>query len=75
MLHWMTAAASLAGVILNIRGHVACFWIWTVTNLTWAAVDFHHGLPAQGSLQLVYAGLAIWGIHRWTRKPARGGKP
>lgn len=44
---------------------VACFWIWAGTNATWAAVDLHHGLPAQAALQTIYFALSIYGIWAW----------
>lgn len=65
---WALAGLSLVGVVLNIRKHRACFAIWTGTNATWSAVDFAAGLPAQGCLMAVYAGLAVWGWIAW-RKP------
>lgn len=68
---WGLTAASIAGVVLNIRRRRACFAIWLGTNATWAGVDFAHGLPAQGTLMLVYAGLAVWGWCAW--KPADAG--
>lgn len=62
---WILAAASLAGVWLNIRRDRRCFAVWTGTNATWAGVDFAAGLPAQGCLMLVYAGLAVYGWRAW----------
>lgn len=66
---WLVAAASLLATWLNVRGQVASFWIWTATNATRAAVDFAHDLAAQACLHLVYVGLAVWGIRRWSRCP------
>ena len=31
-MYWLTAAAVRTGVWLNVDKHVACLWIWTVTN-------------------------------------------
>ena len=72
---WLVAGASLLATWLNIRGRVACFWIWTGTNGAWAVADWRHGLPAQACLHGVYLGLAVWGLRRWSRHPpavARG---
>jgi nicotinamide riboside transporter PnuC len=66
-LYWATSVASLVGVLVNIRGHVACFWIWAVTNAVWAVADWQHGLPQQAAVQAVYFGLSIYGIRRWSR--------
>jgi len=65
--YWLVTAASLVAVVLNIRRHVACFWIWTVTNASWAAIDYAHGLHAQAALQAVYFGLSVWGLHQWSK--------
>ena len=67
---WLVATVSLFATWLNIRRVRACFAIWFVTNVTWAAYDFAHRLPAQGVLMLVYAGLAVWGWISWGRHRA-----
>ena len=69
-MHWLLALASLLGVVLNIRKHRACFAIWTVTNVTWCVVDVQAGLPAQATLMIVYAFLAVWGLIAWRDPPA-----
>ena len=70
-LYWLTSIAALIGVWLNIKKHVACFWIWAATNAIWAYVDFIHGIPAQAALQVVYCALSIYGIRKWSgRKEA-----
>lgn len=71
LIHWLTAAFALTGVVLNIRRHVACFYIWTATNATWAVVDWSHGLHAQACLMAVYFALSLWGIWQWTQ-PKKG---
>ncbi len=67
LLLWITAAASLLAVWINIQRHVACFWIWAITNATWAWADATHGLMPQAALQLVYLGLSVYGIAKWSR--------
>ena len=67
---WLVAIASLTATALNIRKVRACFAIWTVTNAAWAAYDFAHGLPAQGSLMCVYAAMAVWGWFAWSPRHA-----
>lgn len=64
---WLVATASLLATWLNIRRVRACFALWFCTNVTWAAYDFAHDLPAQGCLMIVYAGLAVWGWVAWGR--------
>ena len=72
MLEWLTVLASLTGVWLNIRKHVACFWIWSITNAVWACIDYSRGITAQAALQAVYCALAVYGIVHWTaqKKPS-----
>jgi len=61
---WLVASASLAVTWLNIRKLRISFAIWFFTNAAWAA----YGLPAQGCLMLVYAGLAVYGFVSWGRR-------
>ena len=39
MIYWLVSIAALVGVVLNIRKHVACFYVWAVTNAAWAWID------------------------------------
>jgi nicotinamide riboside transporter PnuC len=64
-LHWTLALVSLVGVVLNVRKDRRCYLLWLGSNLAWAEVDLRAGLPAQASLMLVYAGLAVWGWLAW----------
>ena len=68
MTYWIIAAASLVGVILNIKKNRWCFAIWAVTNFAWMVIDFKEGIPAQGVLMGVYFVLALWGLWKWRRK-------
>lgn len=69
MISWLVSCLSLLGVVLNIHKRVAAFWIWTGTNAYWAVTDFHAELYAQGMLMLIYFGLSIYGICRWSARP------
>ena len=66
---WIVAGASLFATWLNIRRVRACFAIWFVINVVWAFYDFTHGLPAQGVLMVIYAALALYGLHAWRVSP------
>lgn len=59
---------ALIGVVLNIKKNKACFYIWLVTNASWACIDFYKDIPAQGILFTIYTGLAVWGIFAWKEK-------
>jgi nicotinamide mononucleotide transporter len=67
VLYWLTSLASLAGVWLNIRRRVACFWIWSATNAVWVVADLLHGIYPQAALQAVYVALSLYGIWAWSR--------
>jgi len=64
-LYWLTSLAAVAGVWLDIRKHVSCFWIWAATSAVWAYADFTHGLQPQSALQAVYFSASIYGIQKW----------
>ena len=66
VVYTLTAIAALVGVVLNVHKHVACFYIWAVTNAVWMVVDIQHGIYAQGALQAVYFGLSVYGIWKWS---------
>jgi nicotinamide mononucleotide transporter len=67
-LYWITSAAALLGVWLNIRRHVACFAIWSVTNSVWVWADLEHGLYAQAALMAVYFVLSLYGLWKWSAR-------
>jgi len=64
---WILTILSIIGVILNIKKKRICFYIWAVTNASWAIIDFSKGIPAQGCLFIIYFVLAIWGIIEWKK--------
>ncbi len=74
-VYWVTAAASLVGVWLNIKQRAICFVLWTGTNATWAVVDYLHGIYAQAALQLVYFTLSIYGFLAWKKRRSGKGVP
>lgn len=65
---WLLTAASLVGVVLNIQHKRSCFFIWLVTNVSWACVSVSAGLYQRAFLDAVYAGLSVWGLLRWRVK-------
>jgi hypothetical protein len=64
---FVLTAASLVGVWLNIKKNKVCFYIWSGTNFSWAAVDFVSGLFWQGVLFSIYFVLAIYGVYEWRK--------
>ncbi len=68
MFYWFVSIAALVGVWLNIKKHVACFWIWAGTNAVWAYVDAIHGIWPQAALQMTYFLLSVSGVFSWGSK-------
>lgn len=65
---WLLTGLSLIGVILNIKKRKVCFIVWSVTNGSWAIIDYRAGLQAQAALFAVYFLLAIYGLYEWRIK-------
>jgi hypothetical protein len=65
---WLVTLASLTGTVANIHKKRWAFGVWLCTNTIWAASDLSIGAYAQGALQAVYAGLAVWGLVAWRRE-------
>jgi len=68
---WVLTSLSLTGVILNTHQDRRCFYIWIVTNTSWAAVDFYKGIYAQATMFLLYLALSIWGLFKWEKKTGK----
>jgi len=64
----MLTVAALLGVWLNIKKNHWCFYIWLVTNISWAIIDFYKSILMQGILFSIYACLAVYGIYEWRIK-------
>ncbi len=73
-MYWLVSIAALAGVVLNIKKHVACFYLWSCTNAVWAWLDWTHALYAQAALMAVYFVLSLWGIWKWTPREKGGSR-
>ncbi len=67
-LMWIVTAASLVGVVANIKKKTWCFGIWFGTNSIWMIYDYSLGAYAQSALFAVYVILAIWGIYEWRKE-------
>jgi len=67
-LTWLLTILSIIGVILNPHHDRRCFYIWIVTNTSWAVVDFYQGIYAQATMFVLYLCLSIWGLYKWRHK-------
>jgi nicotinamide riboside transporter PnuC len=68
VLTWLLTILSLIGVVLNTHQDRRCFYIWIVTNTSWAAVDFYKGIYAQATMFILYLLLSVWGLYKWKHK-------
>jgi len=68
---WILTCLSIVGVVLNIRKDRRGFVIWMFTNISWAVIDFRHGLYAQTVLFIVYFFLALWGWITWMKQDVK----
>ena len=68
ILTWLLTILSVIGVVLNAHQDRRCFYIWMVTNSSWAVVDFYKGIYAQGTMFILYLLLSIWGLYKWKHK-------
>lgn len=66
-LMWIVTAASLVGVVANIKKKTWCFGVWFFTNSIWMIYDLSLGAYAQSALFAVYVALAVWGIYEWRK--------
>ncbi len=41
--------------------------LWLLTNSAWMLIDIRARLFSQAFLFLVYVGLSVWGIVRWSK--------
>lgn len=68
---WLLVPIGIIGVILNNHRRIECFYLWGVTSLAWAFIDYQKGIYPQAVLFLIYFGLAIHGYVSWKRKEVK----
>lgn len=69
---WTVTLVCLTGTVLNVKRMRACFMLWIVGNIAWAAWDLSQGLFSRMLMDLVQLGLAVWGWVSW--KPVTAGE-
>lgn len=67
ILSWACVAASLAGTLLVTRRRPEGFYLWSVSNAGWIAINWHAGQTAQAALFAAYLALSIYGMWEWRR--------
>ena len=64
---------AIAGVLLNNRRMIACFYLWLISNAMTACLHYQAGLTSLVVRDVIFSVLAIEGLIRWRRKGK--GKP
>ncbi len=65
-LDWIISITAIFYVVLAAKENAWC-WIWGILSCSlWAYADFaRYNLWVDGTLQIFYAGMAIWGLYSW----------
>ena len=69
---WTVTLVCLTGTVLNVRKMRACFMLWIIGNVAWAAWDLYQGLYSRMSMDLVQLALAGWGWVSWKPEETAG---
>lgn len=71
---WLLAILSLSGNIFNIKKKVTCFYIWTIGEIFWLALDLTNAVYGRSFLDLIQFIMAVWGIVEWKRGETKNEK-
>ena len=64
----VSAALAIAGVVLNNRKLVGCFYLWMASNMTSMCLHVHASIWSLAARDCVFFILAIEGLIRWSKK-------
>jgi len=64
----ISAVLAVAGVLLNNRKMIACFYVWIVSNTISACLHFNAELYSLLARDVVFILLAFDGFFRWRKK-------
>ena len=56
---------AVAGVVLNNRLRIECFYLWLISNCIAASIHISAGLIAMSIKDLIFIVLAVEGIYKW----------
>ncbi len=59
---------AVAGVILNNRKLIACFYLWLLSNGITALIHYDAGIYSLFLRDIIFFGLAVEGLWRWRKK-------
>ena len=62
---WLASILSITGIILNAKKNIACWYVWTASNVLWV----YHTITAQEYAALlnwmVFLFANIYGLRQW----------
>lgn len=61
---WLASAICISGTVVNVWRFNACFALWFVGEVMWAAFDVSQGLWSRMVLDLLGVALAALGAYR-----------
>ena len=70
LLGTIATVIAIAGVVLNNRKMIACFYLWLVSNAISAYIHWDTGVMSLVLRDLVFLVLAFEGIVRWRKHEA-----
>ena len=67
-LGFAATVLAVAGVVLNNRKYIACFYFWLVSNWLSAMVHWQSGIYSLLVRDAIFMLLALEGIYQWRRR-------
>jgi hypothetical protein len=64
----ISSVMAIAGVVLNNRMRIECFYLWWVSNAIFAGIHLHAGIWSLAARDVVFLVLAVHGFICWRRK-------
>jgi nicotinamide riboside transporter PnuC len=68
LLGTITTVLAVAGVILNNRHRIECFYLWLLSNLLSAVIHFQTDTKSLMIRDMIFLVLAVEGIVLWKKK-------
>ena len=65
IIEWVGVTSSLAGSLLNARGHRCSFVFWTLSAILLGFIAYNLGRPGWLTLQGVGIAINVYGLSNW----------
>lgn len=63
----ISSVMAIAGVVLNNRMRIECFYLWWVSNAIFVGIHVHAGIWSLAGRDVVFLVLAVHGWHCWKK--------